>query len=145
MGAPIYTTELLRLAATIPHDRRLTAPDASAERRSPVCGSRITVDITLGADGRVSALGQEVRACALGQASSSLMGAHAIGRSAAELESARDALAAWLGGRRDDAGDWPGLEALAPARSHSSRHAAILLPFDAASAAATLAARKAAA
>ena len=61
-------------------------------RRSPVCGSRIIVDVTLDADGRVAALGQEVRACALGQASAAVMGAAAIGRSAAELDAARGAL-----------------------------------------------------
>jgi len=105
----------------------------------------VTVDVVLGAAGRVTNLGLELRACALGQASASLMAAHAVGRSAAELVSARDDLAAWLAGRRDDAGAWPGLDALAPARRHSSRHASILLPFEAVAAAATLAARKAAA
>lgn len=145
MTEPIYTKELLRLAADIPNDGRLASPDASAERRSVVCGSRVTVDVALGAADRVTGLGLEVRACALGQASASLMAAHAVGRSAAELASARDDLAAWLAGRRGDAGAWPGLEALAPARRHVSRHASILLPFEAVAAAAALAARKAAA
>lgn len=145
VNEPIYTTAILRLAAEIPHDGRLASPDASVERRSVVCGSRVTVDVVLGADDRVASLGLEIRACALGQASASLMAAQAVGRNAAELVSARDDLAAWLAGRRDDAGVWSGLDALAPARRHSSRHAAILLPFEAVAAAATLAARKAAA
>ncbi len=87
-------------------------PQASVEKRSPVCGSRVIVDVALDAKGRVAALGQEVKACALGQASAALMGAHAIGRSPAELAEARDALAAWLAGERDDPGDWPGLDSL---------------------------------
>ncbi|HZF44168.1 MAG TPA: iron-sulfur cluster assembly scaffold protein [Sphingomonadaceae bacterium] len=139
MAEPIYTTALLRLAASIPHDARLPAPDGSSERRSVVCGSRVTVDIALDANGRVSALGLEVRACTFGQASSSLMASHAIGRSGTDLSAARDALAEYLAGRRDDAGDWPGLDVFAPARAHISRHAAIMLAFDAAAEAARLA------
>ena len=110
---------------------RLADPQASAERRSPVCGSRVTVDVILGPDGRVAELGQEVRACALGQASAALMGEHAIGRSIGELEAARDALTAFLAGTRDDPGDWPGLEIFAPARPHSARHPSIRLAFEA--------------
>lgn len=69
MNAPLYNAEILRLAASIPHNERLTAPMATAERRSPICGSRVTVDVDMGADGRVAAVGLLVRACALGQAS----------------------------------------------------------------------------
>ena len=139
MTAPLYTTAILRLAASIPHDARLERPHASAEKRSPVCGSRIVVDVETDASGRIVALGQEVRACALGQASASLMGAHAVGRTAAELSAARDDFAAYLAGRRDDPGSWPGLDIFAAARPHAARHAAILLAFDAAAAAASLA------
>ncbi|MBC7985962.1 MAG: iron-sulfur cluster assembly scaffold protein, partial [Sphingomonadaceae bacterium] len=89
MPAPLYNAEILRLATEIPHQARLAAPQASVEKRSPVCGSRVTVDVMLGDDGRVAALGQEVRACALGQASASLMGRHALGRAPAELAEAR--------------------------------------------------------
>jgi NifU-like protein involved in Fe-S cluster formation len=141
MPAALYTRDILRLAAAIPHLGRLAAPQASAEKRSLVCGSRVAVDIDLDGEGRVAALGQEVKACALGQASAALMGAHTIGRSAAELAEACDALAAFLTGARDDPGDWPGLEVLAPARRYPARHAAILLPFEAAAEAAALATR----
>ena len=141
MPAALYTRDILRLAAAIPRLGRLAAPQASAEKRSPVCGSRVAVDVDLDGEGRVAALGQEVKACALGQASAALMGAHAIGRSAAELAQARDALAAWLAGDRDDPGEWPGLEMLVPARRYPARHAAILLPFEAAAEAASIAAR----
>ncbi|HEX9946389.1 MAG TPA: iron-sulfur cluster assembly scaffold protein, partial [Allosphingosinicella sp.] len=108
----------------------------SAERRSPVCGSRVAVDVQLDGKGRVTALGQEVKACALGQASASLMAAHALGRTGEELAEARDSLAAYLAGRQERPGGWPGLEDFAEARRVPARHASILLPFDAAAEAA---------
>ncbi len=135
MSAPLYNADILRLATNIPHHQRLNAPQATAERRSPVCGSRIVVDVSLTPDGRISALGQEVRACALGQASAALMGATAIGMDLAEIEATRDALADFLAGKRDDPGTWPGLEIFAPARPHVARHASIRLPFEALAAA----------
>lgn len=141
MNAPLYNATILRLAATIPFADRLEEPDATSEKRSPICGSRVTVDVTLGDDDRVSAIGLRVNACALGQASANLMASHAVGRSADELEAARDALTAWLAGERADPGDWPGLEVLAPALSHSARHASIRLAFEAAAEAARQAGR----
>jgi NifU-like protein involved in Fe-S cluster formation len=132
----LYSRDILRLASSIPHLGRLDHPQASAERRSPVCGSRVAVDIAVDGEGRVAELGQEVKACALGQASAALMGAHAIGRTRAELEAARDSLAAYLAGRSDRPGDWPGLEIFAEARRLPARHASILLAFDAAAEAA---------
>jgi NifU-like protein involved in Fe-S cluster formation len=137
----LYNRDILRLAASIPHQHRLAAPLASVEKSSPICGSRVTVDVMTDARGRVAQLGQEVRACALGQASAALMGANAIGRSAAELAEARDALADYLAGRRDDPGDWPGLAIFAEARRFAARHASILLAFEAAAEAAARAAR----
>jgi NifU-like protein involved in Fe-S cluster formation len=131
MSAALYNTDILRLAASIPHDEPLDDADAVSERRSPVCGSRVTVGVRLDAQGRVAAIGQTVRACALGQASASLMGASAIGRSLAELTAARDELTAFLAGDRDDPGDWPGLEIFAPARGYSARHPSIRLAFEA--------------
>lgn len=131
MNAPLYNTEILRLAASIPFHDRLVEPMASVEKRSPVCGSRVTVDVELGDDGRVKAIGMVVRACALGQASVALMGAHAIGRTLAELEAARDELTAWLAGERGTPPEWPGLEIFAPALPHSARHPSIRLGFEA--------------
>lgn len=136
MNAPLYTRDILRLAAAIPHQRRLAHPQGSAEKSSPVCGSRVAVDVSLAPDGRVAELGQEVKACALGQASAALMGASALGRSAQEIAAARDSLAAYLGGSSDDPGNWPGLAIFAAARPHSARHASILLAFEAAAEAA---------
>jgi NifU-like protein involved in Fe-S cluster formation len=136
MSAALYNSTILRLATSIPHQTRLVDAQASAERRSPICGSRVIVDVKLDEAGRIASIGQEVRACALGQASAALMGRHAIGRSLAELEVARDALTAFLAGTRDDPGEWPGLEIFAPARPHSARHPSIRLAFEAAAEAA---------
>ena len=140
MSAPLYNTQILKLATSIPHQDRLAHPHGTSERRSPICGSRVTVDVVLDGEGRIAELGQEVRACALGQASASLMGAHAVGRTRAELEAARDALTAFLAGTRDDPGEWPGLEIFGPARAHSARHASIRLAFEAVAEAAARAA-----
>ena len=131
MTTALYNRDILRLAVSIPHQGRLQDPQASVEKRSPICGSRVAVDIVLDGEGRVARLGQEVKACALGQASASLMGAHAIGRSQCELAAARDALAAFLDGKRDDPGDWPGLSTFGEARPFKARHPSILLPFEA--------------
>jgi NifU-like protein involved in Fe-S cluster formation len=131
MSAALYNAEILRLATEIPYQARLVSPHASAEKRSPVCGSRVTVDVEMGPNGRITALGQEVRACALGQASASLMARHAIGHSTSELAAARDALADFLAGARSDPGEWPGLEIFGPAIPHKARHASIRLAFEA--------------
>lgn len=135
MSATLYNAEILRLAAEMPHGERLSDPMGSSEKRSPICGSRVTVDVDLDADGRVGAVGMLVRACALGQASSSLLAGAAVGRTPGELAEARDALAEWLAGGVDAPG-WPGLAVLEPARAHAARHASIRLAFEAAAEAA---------
>ena len=145
VSGALYNRDILRLAASIPHLGRLAGAQASAEKRAPVCGSRVVVDLALDEEGRVSAIGQQVSACALGQASAALMGSHAIGRTPVELDTARTALAAFLAGEREDLGEWPGLDALAVARGYPARHRAILLPFEAAAEAAARAASLAAA
>ena len=138
MSAPLYNTEILRLAAGIPHHARLPDPQGTAERRSPVCGSRVTVDVNLGPDGRVAEVGLLVRACALGQASASLFAAHVLGRTPDELAVERDAVTAWLA-REGERPGWPGLDMLAPALDYPARHASIRLAFEAAAAAAAAA------
>ena len=136
-AATLYNAEILRLAASIPHHERLPAPMGTAERRSPICGSRVTVDVDLDADGRVAAVGLLVRACALGQASAALLAAEVIGRTPAELAAARDALAGWLAaGEGAEPPAWPGLEALSPALDYTARHPSIRLAFEAAAEAA---------
>ena len=141
MTSALYNRDILRLAASIPHHRRLERAQARVEKRSPLCGSRVAVDVVLDGEGRVADLGQEVKACALGQASASLMGANAIGRSRGDLARARDDLAAFLEGSRDDPGDWPGLELFREARPYKARHRSILLAFEAVAQAAAEASR----
>lgn len=126
---PLYTKQILRLAASIPHLGPLAGAQGSADQRSPTCGSSVRVEVRLGRDGRVAALGHEVSACAFGQAAAALMAGNAIGRSGDEVAAACTALAEWLAGKRHDPGGWPGLEALAPARSRTARHGAMLIPF----------------
>ena len=120
MSAPLYNAEILRLAASIPHHERLPAPMATAEKRSPICGSRVTVDVALDEAGRVGEVGMLVRACALGQASSSLLAANVIGRTPEEVATARDALTAWLAGGADMP-DWPGIAIFTPAPNAPAR------------------------
>lgn len=134
MNAPLYNREILRLAAQAPANR-IAQPMASVEKRSPVCGSRVLVELNLDAQGCVAQIGMVVRACALGQASASLMAAHATGRSVEELAAARDALTAWLAGV-GDMPDWPGIDIFTPALAHSARHPSIRLAFEAAAEAA---------
>ncbi len=129
MNAPLYTTEILRLAASLPEPRSLTRVDGSAEQRSLTCGSVVRVDVELDDDCRVVAVSQAVQACAFGQASAALLARGSIGHSRDSMGVALNDLQDWLDGVRNDPGEFPGLMALAPARSRKSRHAAILLPF----------------
>ena len=129
MNAPLYTTEILRLAASLGEQCELENECGRAELRSPTCGSRVTVAVELDEDRRVTRVTQQVHACAFGQASAALMERSAIGRGHDDAAAALLALSAWLAGESEDAGEWPGLVALEPARSRRSRHGAILLPF----------------
>jgi len=133
MSSALYNREILRLAASIPHHQRLDRPDASADRRSPTCGSRVIADVRVDEEGRIIALGLDVRACALGQASAALMAAHAIGRTAGEMRQAGERLRAWLADAEGEAeaGFWPGVSVFAAARAYPARHPSILLSFEA--------------
>ncbi len=138
MSDTLYNTEILRLAAATADARRLDAPMGSAVKVSPVCGSKVTVDIDVD-DGRITRFGQDVRACALGQAAAALLAASVDGRPVTDVAAARDELAGWLAGRSEALPAWPGLAIFAPARPHRARHASILLAFDATLAAAAAA------
>lgn len=127
----LYSGRILELASAIPHTARLETPDATIKRRSPLCGSTVTVDVRV-ENGRIAALGQEVKACALGQAAAALAGAHAIGRTRAEIEAARDALLAMLTENGPPPGPpYEGFEVLEPARDFKNRHASIMLALEA--------------
>ena len=131
MASDPYTTELLQLAADIPHLGRLEHPDGSAHRVSRICGSQLTVDIGV-KDGRVAALGLEVNACALGQASASVFSRRAIGAGLDELRAARDQLRAMLKtGAPPPSGRFADLAVLDGARDYPMRHGSVLLAFEA--------------
>ncbi len=135
MNAPLYTTDILRLAASLPEPEPLARVDGSASRRSLTCGSTVTVEAQLGGDGRIEALSQQVEACAFGQASAAIVAAGAAGRDPGEVRRALEELTTWLAGERDTLTAWPAFEALGPARSRRGRHGAILLPLEALAAA----------
>jgi NifU-like protein involved in Fe-S cluster formation len=127
----LYSQRILALAADIPLTGRLENPQVTARKRSPLCGSTVTVDLDI-EDGRVAAFGQDVKACALGQASASVLGRHVIGARREEIAGAREALAAMLksGGAAPGA-PFEELEVLMPAKDYRNRHASILLAWDA--------------
>ena len=127
----LYSRRILALTTAMPHAGRLAEPGGSAMRRSPQCGSSVTVDVVLDGD-RIVQFGQEVRACALGQASASVLGSAVIGRNRHEIAEARDQLLSML--KQDGPppnGPFAELEALLPARDYPNRHASIMLAWEA--------------
>src|SRR5579863_9187049 len=141
----IYNRRVLELAANIPRLGRLANPDASAKAHSRLCGSTVTIDLCV-KDGRVVDFAHDVKACALGQASSSLMARHVVGATAEELLALREAMTRMLkaNGPAPD-GKWAEFAVLEPVRSYKARHASTLLTFDAvADALGQIAAREAA-
>lgn len=131
MLSDVYNKRILELAANIPRIGRLPAPDATAVAHSKLCGSKVTVDLTMDGD-RVADFAHEVKACALGQASSSIMARHVVGATAAELRAVRDIVRRMLKeGGDPPSGDWAELEVLLPVRDYKARHASTLLTFDA--------------
>jgi NifU-like protein involved in Fe-S cluster formation len=134
----LYSAKVLALAANMPRAGRLAAPQASSEKVSKLCGSRVTVDVVLDGAGRVSDFAQDVKACALGQASAAVLGENVIGASVAELQAARDSLKAMLkDGGAAPQGRFSDLRALAVVKDYPARHASTLLAFEAVVEAAT--------
>jgi len=128
----LYSGRILELAADIPLTERLDVPDATVKKRSPLCGSSVTIDLSM-SGGTVSAFGQDVKACALGQAAASVVGGAVLGRTRAELTQARDALRALLKGSEVvPAAPFDGFEVFLPASAYKNRHASILLSIEAA-------------
>ena len=127
----LYSAKLLKLAANMPHLGRLPAPDASSEKVSKLCGSRVVVDVTVEGD-RVAQFAQDVKACALGQASAAVLGASVLGASLSEIEMARDQFRAMLKQGADaPQGRFSDLSMLAPVKDYPARHASTLLAFEA--------------
>lgn len=138
----IYNRKILGFAADIPRLQRLAAPDATAVAHSRLCGSKVTVDLNL-KDGVVSDFGHDVKACALGQASSSIMARHVVGSTPDELRGVRDQMYKMLKEEGPaPSGKWAELEALLPVRDFKARHASTLLTFDAVAEAVTQAEAK---
>ncbi len=127
----VYNAKILELAGNIPRIGELSDPDASARAHSRLCGSTVKVDLKL-ADGRVSDFAHIVRACALGQASSSIMARTIIGSTPDELRAVREAMRAMLNeGGPPPGGRWAQLKYLEPVRDYKARHASTMLTFDA--------------
>jgi len=128
----LYSAKILKAAANMPRAGRLPKPDASAEKVSKLCGSRVLVDVKLDGD-KVSDFAQEVKACALGQAAAAVLGEHVIGADIAEIEAGRDALRAMLKeGAPAPEGRFADLAILAPVKDYPPRHASTMLAFEAA-------------
>lgn len=127
----LYSGKILSLAGDIPLTDRLEAPQVTVKKRSPLCGSTVTVDLVM-EEGRVAQFGQDVKACALGQASASIVGAHVIGRTADEITKARDELKAMLTAEGPvPSAPFEDYEVLLPARDFRNRHASIMLALEA--------------
>ncbi len=127
----VYNERILEFAGNIPRLGRLEAPDATARAHSRLCGSTVTVDLKM-ANGRVADFAHEVRACALGQASSSIMARTVVGSTPEELRGVREAMRRMLkeNGPPPD-GRWADLRFLEPVRDYKARHASTMLTFDA--------------
>jgi NifU-like protein involved in Fe-S cluster formation len=128
----VYNKRILELAANIPRLGRLPQPDASATALSKLCGSTVTVDLKMDGD-TVTDFAHEVKACALGQASSSIMASHVVGARAEELRKLRDTVRKMLkeNGSPPKDGKWAEIAVLEPVRDYKARHASTLLTFDA--------------
>ncbi len=128
----LYSARILKLAANMPRAGRLAAPDATSEKVSRLCGSRVVVDVLV-QDGCVVDFAQDVRACALGQAAAAILGEHVLGASVEELETARDSLRVMLKtGAAAPPGRFADLAVLEQVRDFPARHASTLLAFEAA-------------
>ncbi len=127
----VYNSQILELAGNIPRLGRLSAPDASATAHSKLCGSTVTVDLKMDGDA-VTDFAHDVKACALGQASSSIMARHVIGAKPAELRELRETVRKMLKENGPPpSGKWADIAVLEPVRDYKARHASTLLTFDA--------------
>ena len=128
----VYNRRILELAAAIPRIGRLQQPHASATALSKLCGSTVTIDLKMDGD-TVTDFAHEVKACALGQASSSIMARNIIGSKAGELRDLREGVRKMLkeNGAPPANGKWADIAVLEPVRNYKARHASTLLTFDA--------------
>lgn len=132
MLSDIYNKRILELAADIPRLGRLEHPQATATAHSKLCGSTVTVDLVMDGD-RVTDFAHDVKACALGQASSSIMAHHVVGSTAEELRALRETVRRMLKENGAPPADpkWADIAVLEPVRDFKARHASTMLTFDA--------------
>jgi len=126
----LYNTDILRLTTRIPHQSRLEAPDATVVKTSRICGSRLTADAVV-QKGVITAFGQEVKACALGQAAAAIVGEHAVGLTESELLDIAERFRAMVKtGDINFPEKWSKLALLVPVKDHPGRHGSVMLPFE---------------
>jgi nitrogen fixation NifU-like protein len=125
----LYQQAILDLARAAIGHGKLASPGASVTVDNPLCGDRVSIDLTLH-DGKVAEIAHRVRGCALCEASASAIASHAVGADAAQLSAAMDSAAAIIAGTTDE-GVWPELAVFRPVRAHKSRHRCVMLPFEA--------------
>ena len=135
MSGALYSIDVLRMAAKVAEFPPLEMPHLREERRSPTCGSRVTVTLSLDNAGRITAIGLDAKACALGQAAAAIMAQSAIGQDSAGLAAAGEGWRTYLAGESDILPDWPDLGLLAAGKDYPARHPSMRLAFEAANAA----------
>lgn len=135
MSGALYSIDVLRMAARVAEFPPLADAPLREERRSPTCGSRMTVTLALAEDGTIEAIGLDAKACALGQAAAAIMALGAKDRNAAEIAAASEAWRAYLAGETESLPDWPQINLLAAGKDYPARHPSMRLAFEAASAA----------
>jgi len=135
LSGALYNIDVLRMAARVAEFPPLADAPLREERRSPTCGSRMTVTLELAEDGTVAAIGLDAKACALGQAAAAIMALGAIGRSSDEIAAAGEGWRAYLAGETDALPDWPEIGLLAAGKDYPARHPSMRLAFEAARAA----------
>jgi NifU-like protein involved in Fe-S cluster formation len=135
LSGALYSIEVLRMAAQVADFPPLADAQLREERRSPTCGSRMTVTLNLTEDGTIGEIGLDAKACALGQAAAAILALGAKGRGAPEIAAASEAWRAYLARETEELPDWPGIDLLAAGRDYPARHPSMRLAFEAAAAA----------
>lgn len=133
MNEPLYGMAVLRLAAAVADYPPLDGADATVEKRSPICGSRVVLTLRLDEQGRAAGIGIQAQACALGQAAATVLARGIVGRSADEVGRVTAGWSGFLAGTVEEVPDWRDLALLATGRNYPARHASLRLAFEAAS------------
>jgi len=135
VSGALYSLDVLRMAASVAAFPPLADAAIAEERRSPTCGSRMTVTLVLDSEDRIAEIGLDAKACALGQAAAAILAHGAKGADRAAIDAADEGWRAYLAGEVEALPAWPGLDLLAAGRDYPARHPSMRLAFEAASAA----------